>query len=134
MLESPTSIIESTILWKSEIDEITWEPLKLKALLSDNKSFTKEGNFFKIESEILVFGHKATYVGMLGIDLIPGPNVVIKASPAEVVKNIELNHKLKFKNIDGEYVADLKENTKLVVAPHPNQENTSMVIGAYLGP
>jgi len=133
--KSPESeIIESTLLWEAPIDEVTWEPLKLKELLKDTTQFSPSGNFYKVNYDLYVFGHKAIYLGMRGIDFVPGPNATLEGNPEAISKNISENYNITFTKNEDEYVADLKEYIKLVIAPHPNLKDTSLVIGAYLGP
>ncbi len=131
---SPSKIVESTVLWNAQIDEVTWEPIELSKLLNNSEGFTKAGNFYKVNSELKVFGHKALYIGMRGIEFIPGPNVTLEGNPATVSEYISKNYKISFHQNENEYVADLKEYIKLVIGPHPNLKDSSIVIGAYLGP
>lgn len=133
--KSETEIIESTILWESKLDKETWEPIELQKLISKNSYYKKEGNFYKIENKkVMAFGHEVIYLGLLGIELIPGPNAVLKGTPKEIADYIEKKRGLKFVSNKGEYMCDLKKHIKLVIGKHPSMKNASLIIGAYLGP
>ncbi|MFH1022157.1 MAG: hypothetical protein V1809_02075 [Planctomycetota bacterium] len=127
-------LIESTILWNAKVDAVTWEPIELKKMLADKKRFTPAGNFYRSNDNITAFGHKVLYIGTLGIDLVSGPNVTLEGNPRSIAAFIAKEHNISFSENDGEYTADIKKNIKMVVSPHPNLKNTSIVIGAYLGP
>ena len=129
-----TQIIESTILWDALIDEVTWEPIELKELLKETETFTRNGYFYTVNRKLQVFGHQALYIGIHGIDLLPGPNVTVAGNPRAVADYIEKKYSLSFKRNRGEYSVDLREHIKLLILPHPERRNTSMVIGAYFGP
>lgn len=128
-----SKIIESTILWEAQIDEVTWEPLKLNELLKDTKLFSKVGNFYKVNYDLNVFGHKALYVGTRGVELIVGPNVTLAGKTDSISESISKNYNIEFKNHGEIYVAELKDLIELVITPHPNMKDTSLVIGAYTG-
>ncbi len=73
---------------------------------------------------------------MRGVDLIPGPNATLEGSPEEIAKFITNKYELKFKSSDDKSVfqAEIKKNHKIIIQKHPYMINTSIVIGAYLGP
>jgi len=128
-----SQIIESTILWRATIDAVTWEPLELKSMLSDSSRFRQEGNFYKVKDSTKAFGHEALYIGMVGIDLIPGPNVMLKGDPDNVAQYITRHNGIKLIKKGEEYQAELKQDIMLCVAPHPSRKGATLVIGAYLG-
>lgn len=126
-------IIEATILWSAQLDPVTWEPLELKKLLRNRKRFGQEGNFYKVKDGTKAFGHEVLYIGMLGIDLIPGPNVTLKGTPDEIAQYITQHNGIKLLKVGDEFRADLKKDIVLLVGPHPSRKDASIVIGAYLG-
>jgi hypothetical protein len=128
-----SDVIESTILWKAEIDPVTWEPLLLKKMLRDQGRFQQEGNFYKAIKPINAFGHEVLYVGMVGLDLIPGPNVMLKGAPEDIAKYITEHHGIKLIKKNAEYQAELKKDIVLCIGAHPSMEGATLVIGAYFG-
>ena len=127
-------IIESTILWEAKLDPVTWEPYAMTKLLRNFRRFKRMGNFYEAKDGTMAFGHEVIYLGLLGIELVPGPNATLKGKSSEVADYIGKHHNIKFSENDGEYQAELRKHIVLCVAPHPSLEDTSMVIGAYLGP
>ena len=125
--------IEEAIIWKAKLDG-SWTPIEMNSFVTNEDLFRKEGNFYVPKEEVLVFGHPSLYVGMLGVDLIPGPNAILKGSPEEIVKQIEDRYDIKFTEEGGGYTCDLKEYTKLIGGEYANIEGSTIVIGAYLGP
>jgi len=103
-------------------------------VLRNPMRFKKVGNFYEVKDGTMVFGHQAIYIGNLGIDLIPGPNATVKGSPEEVAAYIAEHKGIEFTEKEGEYQAELTKHIVLCVAPHASLSDTSMVIGAYLGP
>lgn len=134
-LSDTSKIIESTILWDAKLQS-DWTPFEMSKLLSDTTKFEKKGNFYKVKSDLKVFGHKAIYLGMLGIDLIPGPNATLEGAPESIYEYVKKHYKLKFKSAKDKsaYQAKIREYLVLSIEKHPTMENATIVIGAYLGP
>jgi hypothetical protein len=128
-----SNVIESTILWNAEIDPVTWEPLLLKKKLRDQGRFKQEGNFYKAKVPIHAFGHEVLYIGLVGLDLIPGPNVMLKGTPDEIAKYITDHNGIKLIKKGDEYQAELKKDILLCVGAHPSKKGATLVIGAYFG-
>lgn len=127
-------VIESTILWKAELDEVTWLPIELDSVLRNTDRYTKTGNFYKVEETVYVFEHVAIYIGMLGVEMVPGPNAVLQGEPASISAAINNKYQISFVKDGNGYVSELEKHVKLIVAPHPNIKNATIVIGAYFGP
>jgi hypothetical protein len=128
-----SNVIESTILWKAEIDPVTWEPLLLKKMLRNQGRFKQEGNFYKANVPIHAFGHEVLYIGTVGLDLIPGPNVMLKGAPEDIAKYMTEHNGIKLIKKGDEYEAELKKDIVLCIAAHPSKEGATLVIGAYFG-
>ena len=124
--------IETAILWTAEKGD-DWRPIGMSEYVSDTTLFAQEGNFYKPKQKLVLFGHEALYVGMLGVELVPGPNATLKGTPKEIAASITKEHGLKFRDEEGTWVCDYRENIKIVVMKHPNLKGTSILIGAYLG-
>jgi hypothetical protein len=128
-----SALIENAVLWKAPHDGTTPAPTALAKLVEEPGLFTQEGNFYKPNQELRAFGHKVVYVGLLGIDLYPGPNVTVEGRAEEVRKAIEQAYSIKLKKVEGGFDAELQKNVHLLITPHPNNRKQTMVIGAYLG-
>ena len=128
-----SNVIESTILWKAEIDPVTGEPLLLKKKLRDQGLFKQEGNFYKAKVPINAFGHEVLYIGTVGLDLIPGPNVMLKGAPEDIAKHITEHNGIELIKNGDEYHSELKKDIILYVSAHPSKEGATLVIGAYVG-
>lgn len=79
-----TEVIESTILWRAELDEATWAPIELEKVLSNTTRYSPSGNFFKVNETLYVFGHQAIYIGMLGVppNSVGGTTIAISSTSA----------------------------------------------------
>jgi len=128
-------IVEEAILWRAERGP-EWEPVKLEKLVKDQERFVQEGNFYRVkeEDDLIVFGHPATYVGLLGIDLYAGPNVLLKGRPKSIAAVIEAREGVKFKRGEDGLVCEYADEILLIVGRHPNVRGESILIGAYIGP
>lgn len=127
-------VIESTILWRAELDEVTWTPIELNTILGDTDRYTKKGNFYKVKETFYVFGHEALYVGMLGVEMVPGPNAVLRGDPSTISGSITKQYQIAFAKNGNSYIAELMKHVKLIVTPHPKIYNATIVIGGYFGP
>ncbi|MGI9316306.1 MAG: hypothetical protein ACR2QW_03140, partial [bacterium] len=119
---------------KAELDEVTWVPIELDSVLSNTNRYTKKGNFYKVEETIHVFEHVAIYIGMLGVEMVPGPNAVLEGEPSSVSASITNKHQISFVKNGNGYISELEKHVKLIVAPHPKINNATIVIGGYFGP
>ncbi|MDA3797846.1 MAG: hypothetical protein PF692_02070 [Kiritimatiellae bacterium] len=129
-----TNAIESTILWQADLNPVNWEPIKLTQLLKNPFRFKKSGNFYKVKKDTTAFGHKVIYVGMIGYDLLAGPNIIVGGTPDSVASYIEKNNELELTHINGEYSCQLEEYVDLLIAKSPNNEGQTIIIGSYTGP
>lgn len=125
--------VESAILWEAKLDD-RWTPVDMAGVVRNSDQFEQQGTFYKVKGDFVVFGHPATYVGMLGVDLFAGPNAVLTGSPQSIVAYITAHHAAKFAKHGGSYVCDYKKDIKIIVEKHPNIHGASIIIGAYTGP
>lgn len=133
--QTETDLIEATVLWRVELAP-DWTPVELAELLTDESRFEAEGNFYKLLVPISAFGGVVSYVGLLGVDMLPGPNVVVEAAPAQIADYLAEKYELEFESDadNSAFQADLQKDVKLLIGSHPSIEGSSIVIGAYLGP
>ena len=125
--------IESAILWEAKLDD-RWTPVDMARLVKNADQFEQQGNFYGVKGDLVVFGHPATYVGMLGVDLFAGPNAVLTGSPQDIAAYITQHHGAKFEKHGGSFVSEYKKDIKIIVEKHPNIRGASIIIGAYTGP
>ena len=120
---------ESLLLWKSETASSN-----IVESIEKQIGFTQQGNFYKVDVPFNLFGCPAEYVGLLGVELLAGPNAVVKASPSGVAEEIRSRYGLKFKRNGGARMATLGKDLTLYIFPHPNLSGRSIIIGSYEGP
>ncbi len=109
-----TKAIESAVLWQAELDP-TWTPVDMASFVNRRSLFRTEGNFFKPKKQTMVFGHELVYTGMVGYDLLAGPNAILKGSPTTVAAYIQKVHGLKLTEKDGEYYCNLRQHIDLLI-------------------
>ncbi|MDX1680051.1 MAG: hypothetical protein R3242_04895 [Akkermansiaceae bacterium] len=133
MEASPESlIVEEAILWDSELDE-NWNAVALKQMVSDEERFKPQGMQYLVLEPLVVFGHRAAYVGVAGIHDIAGPNATLAGTPKSIAGYITKHYEAEFENRDGIYIADYKPNIKIIIEEHSELQGGSVVIGAYVG-
>lgn len=133
-----SDIIETSILWKAEIDPVSWSPIALKALLEDKKRFKKVDNFYEVMDETEAFGGEIVYLNLVGIEAASGPNAIVRSDPSNIANYVTKKYStidLKQINEDGEtvYLADIGTDLRLLIVRHPTIKGTSIVIGEYTG-
>ncbi len=132
--EAAGEAIESGILWNAELDSVTWEPIEMSKVATSNKLFKKEGGFYKsTTNEIYAFNSKVQYIGLIGVELLAGPNALVEGTASDVAERISKKYNLKLYKKGNAFVSRLNKSTELIVMPHPNIDNSTIVIGAYFG-
>jgi len=106
----------------------------MASFVNKRSLFRAEGNFFKPKRLIMVFGHELVYTGMIGYDLLAGPNVIVKGTPDSVAAYVKKTYGLKLTGKNGEYCCNLREHIDLLIGKNPNREGQTIVIGSYTGP
>ena len=130
---SDSKAVETAILWEAKLDD-RWTPVDMAKLVGNTERFQHEGNFYTAKGDLVVFGHRATYVGMLGVDLFAGPNAVLTGSPQSIASYITQHHGARFEKHGDSFVCDYKKDIKIIVEKHPNIRGSSIIIGAYTRP
>ena len=128
-----TAAVEAAILWEARLDE-TWKPVEMAQLVENRERFEPEGNFYRVKGKLVVFGHPALYVGMVGVDMFAGPNAVLQGRPNDIARYITKTHGIQFTKASGGFVCNYKKNVNLIIAKHPSLPRASIIIGAYTGP
>ena len=124
--------IEAAILWQAKLDDL-WTPVDMANVIKNTEQFQQQGNFYEVKGDLVLFGHRATYVGMLGVDMFAGPNAVLTGTPESIVSYITQRHGARFEKHGDSFVCDYKKDVKLIVEEHPNIRGSSIIIGAYTG-
>lgn len=132
-LKTDSKIVEETILWQTSYDS-TFTPIEMAKLLSDTSRFKKEGNFYKVNSTLKVFGFESIYLGMIGINYMLGPNATLKGTPKEISEKIakSYNYIFEVSPDKSSYKVDLINEISLIITKHPTLKNATMVIGSNL--
>jgi len=132
--EEEKTVVESTIIQQGKFIPKN-SKLSMSKIIDDNNQMIKEGHFFKVKSKLSLFGSQVYYLGMDGVDMIPGPNAVIDGNTSKVSQYISKKYNIEFKynKRDDLYFSKQDNYITIIVRPH-HWENTSYVIGAYLGP
>jgi len=125
-----TEVIESTLLWKAKIDDVTVDSTELEKLVRDEKKFKSSGDSYEALVEIYPFGGRVK--GIWKMEYAEVPNVCIDASAQVVVDYIATKYhlELKYEDVYEEYQLEIGKD--ILLAVHPTQENESWVISGYL--
>jgi len=111
------------------------QKISLHTIVANSNRFSQENNFYKLKTVFNIFGSRAYYVGLRGVDMMVGVNAVLDGRPDEVAARIEKQYGITFESKAGgrEYVHTIDENYKIIIMPH-HWRDTSTIIAAYLGP
>ena len=109
--------------------------VRLRTIVENTNRFSQDNNFYKVKTVFNVFGSRAYYVGLRGVDMLVGINAVIDGRPDEVAARIEKKYGIIFDAKVGgtEYVHTIDDNYKIIITRH-HWRDTSTIITAYLGP
>ncbi len=128
-----TRAIETGILWQMNA-EGQMAIADMEAVALDENLFEEEGHFYKANTDdIRAFNARVLYLGLMGVESLAGPNAVVEASPLEVAREVSKKYGIKLDQEEGVFVADLNKDVRLLILPHPNIGNATIIIGAYFG-
>jgi len=129
-----TQVIEASLLRNKKYFP-KQNNVSLRTIVENTNRFSQDNNFYKVKTVFKVFGSRAYYVGLRGIDMLVGVNAVINGRPDEVAARITEQYGITFEVKTGgrEYVYTIDDNYKLIIMPH-HWKDTSIIIAAYLGP
>jgi len=129
-----TQVIEASLLHDKKYFA-KQQKVSLRNIVQNTNRFSQDNNFYKVKTVFKVFGSRAYYVGLRGVDMLVGVNAVIDGRPDEVAARIEKQYGITFEPKAGgrEYVHTIDENYKIIIMPH-HWRDTSTIITAYLGP
>jgi len=96
--------------------------------------FTKDGNFYRVNKPFNVFGLQAEYVGILGVELLMGPNATVKASPKTVAQQMQARYAISLESRESGYFKAMTPNVTVYILPHPTLASQTIIIGSYVGP
>lgn len=103
--------------------------------IQDQKGVKSDGTYFyKPTRPVKVFGYPVKYLGLHGVDLIPGPNVVVGAKATEVLKTLKQKTKKSFRPLEYWQEADLGHHLRILVYPHPKDAKLTFIQCGYFGP
>ncbi len=102
--------------------------------ITSEAGFTKDGNFYRVDKPFKVFGLPAEYVGILGVELLMGPNATVKASPRTVAQQVRSRYAIILERQGSGYFKVMATNVTVYILPHPTLGSRTMIIGSYVGP
>ena len=129
-----TEVIEATLLHDKKYFSKE-KRVRLRTIVENTNRFAQDNNFYKVKTVFNVFGSRAYYVGLRGVDMLVGVNAVLDGRPDEVAARIEKQYGIAFEAKVGgtEYVHTIDDNYKIIIMRH-HWKDTSTIITAYLGP
>lgn len=132
--ENSTQIFEATLL-QDKLLLPERNSVSMETILKSYNHFEAENDFYKVKTKMYIFGHQVYYMGVMGVDLLPGPNAVVDGNPVQVAEDITKQYGVKFtyKAEDNTYVSPKKNDIVIIIRPYRWQE-TSYIIGVYVGP
>lgn len=108
---------------------------KIVKKIKNEDGFVKSGeDFYKPVQTISAFGFIVSYVGLVGVDMIPGPNITVKGKYKYVKKKIKRIHKGIFQCGPGGCDSQIDEYLHLMVCPHPYDKKLTIIQCGYFGP
>lgn len=108
---------------------------QIATAIKDEKLFKPEGgNFYSPTSQISTFGFNVKYLGLLGVDMVPGPNIAVEGKFKEVKKTILNTINKKFECGPGGCGAEVSPNVQIMIYPHPGDKNLTFIQCGYFGP
>ena len=112
------------------------DPVKLVVKeIREGKGFKSAGgNFYSPTNEIKAFGFNIKYIGLMGVDMVPGPNITLEGKFTAVKKSILTALKTEFECGSGGCAAEVEKNLQIMVYPHPTDNDLSIVQCGYFGP
>lgn len=115
---------------------LDWESPGIVECIESEQGFTKDGesNFYIPNDELSAFGFKVAYVGLLGVNYVPGPNIIVEGGFQSVADAIEEQSELSFERSSEGCSSRIHENLELFVCPHPDKPNLTIILCGYFGP
>jgi hypothetical protein len=108
---------------------------KIVKKIKNEDGFVKSvQDFYKPVQTISAFGFIVSSVGLVGVDMIPGPNITVKGKYKDVEKKIKRIHEGIFQCGPGGCDSQIDEYLHLMVCPHPDDEKLTIIQCGYFGP
>ncbi len=108
---------------------------KIVTKIENEDGFVRAGqDFYKPAQTISAFGFIVSYVGLVGVDMIPGPSIMVKGKYKDVEKEIKRIHKGSFQCGPGGCDSQIDDYLYLMVCPHPTDKKLTIIQCGYLGP
>lgn len=111
------------------------EVIELAQQIQKGDDFEKSGTYFyKPRKPVKAFGYDVVYIGLAGVDMIPGPNISVKGKYSDVEKSVKKIHKGSFECGPEGCDSQIDKYNHLMIYPHPADNNLTIIQCGYLGP
>lgn len=126
---SNNKILEDLVLAKSKLKRD-----ELSAIFNNKSKYTKKGHYYEPKQVEYAFGYEIKYIGLDGLDVVPGPNLTLVGSTSDIAKTISSSTDLKFENQGNNYAHKLGKYAAIGVFQHPTKSDLAIIQFGYFGP
>lgn len=92
------------------------------------------GNFYQPVATTQAFGFNVAYVGLSGVDMVPGPNLTVKGRYEDVEKKVKDTHHGTFNCGPGGCDSQVDKYLHVMIYPHPADTELTIIQCGYFGP
>jgi hypothetical protein len=92
------------------------------------------GNFYQPGSPMHAFGFEVAYIGLAGVDMVPGPNLTVRGKYDDVEKKVKSVHHGKFECGPGGCGSQVDKHLHVMIYPHPADAELTIIQCGYFGP
>lgn len=106
-----------------------------KEMVENGNGFkSTDGNFYEPVQKTQAFGFEVAYVGLAGVDMVPGPNITVRGKFGDVEKKVKDAHHGKFECGDGGCDSEVDKHWHVLIYPHPVDQELTIIQCGYFGP
>ncbi len=126
---------DSQILESLVSCERNYEIINFIKNIDSNSSFKSSGgNFYEQIKELKAFGHKILYLGLHGVDMVPGPNITINGDFNSTKNSIIKKINKKFECGPEGCGSAIGSSTQIMIYPHLTNKKLTIIQCGYFGP
>ena len=92
------------------------------------------GNFYQPTATTHAFGFEIAYVGLEGVDMVPGPNLTVRGRYKDVEKKVKSSHNGTFDCGPGGCDSQVDKYSHVMIYPHPADTELTIIQCGYFGP
>lgn len=109
--------------------------MELKKKIENGDGFKNAGgNFYQPVSTMQAFGFEVAYVGLSGVDMVPGPNLTVRGRYKDVEKTVKRAHSGTFDCGPGGCDSQVDKYLHVMIYPHPADTELTIIQCGYFGP